>query len=446
MPARAPSPLELTARQLCRAADQDPDAVVAVPGKPHGMPGWCAWRTAARARLAAAAAADTAWTCQDRDAPLAVRGRHDGATIAQMRACLRTGRAVGGALCADGHPGHAQPVGGVVAYDGQVSISGVGMDIGCGNLAVRLSLSYGDIAARTEEILEQIGRTIAFGIARPPGERADHALFDDDAAWQASGMADYRDKARAQLGTVGGGNHYVDLLVDETGLVWIGVHFGSGLGNNAARRYLDAAGGRDAVRAAPVVLDVDAELGQRYLAAMHLADRYAQAGRDWVVSRIQRILGGEILDTVHNHHNFAWRETHAVNGAVRDLWVVRKGATPAFPGQRCFVGGSMGDDAVILEGRDTPAAGALFHSTIHGAGRTLPRSAAKTALSQAEMRHWLRRRHVAVAGGGLDESPMAYRRLHDVLAAHDDTIRILHVLRPFAVAMAGANEADPFKD
>jgi tRNA-splicing ligase RtcB len=145
---------------------------------------------------------------------------------------------------------------------------------------------------------------------------------------------------------------------------------------------------------------------------------------------------------VHNHHNYAWRETH--NG--RDLWVVRKGATPAWPGQRGFVGGSMGDDAVIVEGIESEQSRSALYSTIHGAGRLISRTQAKRSFTRHQMDAWLRERGVLLSGGDLDESPMAYRRLPEVLAQHAGTIRVLHTLRPFAVAMAGDGEFDPFKD
>ena len=256
-------------------------------------------------------------------------------------------------------------------------------------------------------------------------------------------MGDYRDKAMAQLGTVGSGNHYVDLLRDGDGFVWIGVHFGSrGLGHTSATRYLEAAGGEEGMHVAPTVVDENSELGARYIAAMELAGRYAYAGREWVVERVRRIVGGSVTESVHNHHNYAWREQHDGH----DLWVVRKGATPAFPGQRGFVGGSMGDDAVILEGVDGPDARAALYSTVHGAGRTASRRHALRTLSRDEMDRWLRERKVTLVGADLDESPMAYRRLPDVLAHHVGSVRVVHTLRPFAVVMAGAGEFDPFKD
>jgi tRNA-splicing ligase RtcB len=446
---RRPSAYETRARELAIAAGLDPDSRVARPGEApggRGMPAWCGFRGAARAEHLAAEAALVVLpeqAAEYRDAPLQVFGQHDTATIAQMRNCMGVGRVVAGVVCADGHLGYAQPVGGVIAYEGQISISGVGFDIGCGNMAVRLDTPFAAVAHRVGTILDDVRRAISFGIGRVNAERAEHALFDDDDAWREADMVAYRQKAAGQLGTVGSGNHYVDLLRDAAGFVWIGVHFGSrGLGHTSATRYLKAAGGQDGMNVAPAVVDEDSEIGRRYIAAMQLAGRYAYAGREWVVERVRRIVGGAVTDMVHNHHNYAWRETHA----GRDLWVVRKGATPAWPGQRGFVGGSMGDDAVVVEGVDGPQAQAALYSTVHGAGRLFGRQQAKRTFTRAQMDAWLTERGVTLAGGDLDESPMAYRRLPQVLASHAGTVRVLHTLRPFAVAMAGDGEFDPFKD
>ena len=446
---RRPDAYETRARELALAAGLDPDSRVARPGEEaggRGMPAWCQFRQAARDEHLAAQAAALELPPKEaayRDAPLTAFGQHSEATLAQMRTCMGVGNAVAGVICADGHLGYAQPVGGVIAYERQISISGVGFDIACGNMAVRLDTPFTAIESRAGDILADVRRTISFGIGRANAERAEHELFDDADSWREADMDAYRQKAVGQLGTVGGGNHYVDLLRDEAGFVWIGVHFGSrGLGHTAATRYLKAAGGKDGMNVPPAVVDEASELGRRYIAAMELAGRYAYAGREWVVERVRRIIGGAVTETVHNHHNYAWRETH--DG--RDLWVVRKGATPAWPGQRGFVGGSMGDDAVIVEGIDGPSARASLYSTVHGAGRLVGRQEAKRMFTQAEMDAWLKERGVLLAGGDLDESPMAYRRLPEVLAQHAGTIRVLHTLRPFAVAMAGAGEFDPFKD
>jgi tRNA-splicing ligase RtcB (3'-phosphate/5'-hydroxy nucleic acid ligase) len=447
MAQRKPDRYEARARELASGAGLDPDSRIDRPGQ-RSMPAWCAFREAARAEHLAWEATSTAaelpeQTPEFRNAPLKLFGTHHENTIAQMHNCMGVGNVVGGVLCADGHLGYAQPVGGVIAYEKQISISGVGFDIACGNMAARLDTPFAAIEDRIGTIIKDVARVISFGIGRTNDERVEHELFDDTEAWNASDMKNYRAKAVNQLGTVGSGNHYVDLMRDEQGFVWIGVHFGSrGLGHTSATRYLKAAGGRDGMNVPPAVIGEDSELGRRYLAAMELAGRYAYAGREWVVERVRKMIGGTITESVHNHHNFAWRERH--DG--RDLWVVRKGATPAFPGQRGFVGGSMGDDAVIIEGVDSDEARASLYSTIHGAGRLFGRKEAKRRFTRAEMDAWLKDRNVVLVGADLDESPMAYRRLPEVLAQHAGTIRVLHTLRPFAVAMAGGGEFDPWKD
>lgn len=442
---RPQHPLENRARELCVAAGIEPDSRV---GDGRGMPAWCTFRDAARQEQVLTEAAQVAvelppQAAQYQNAPLTVFGDHDEGTLAQMRNCMGVGNVIAGTICADGHLGYAQPVGGVIAYEGQISISGVGFDIGCGNMAIRLDTPYSAIQHRTTEIIRDVARVVSFGVGRTNDERVEHELFDDADAWKMADREDYRQKAVTQLGTVGSGNHYVDLMRDEAGFVWIGVHFGSrGLGHSSATKYLKAAGGKDGMNVPPAVINEDSEIGQRYIAAMELAGRYAYAGREWVCERVRKIIGGDVTDMVHNHHNYAWRERHG----DRDLWVVRKGATPAFPGQRGFVGGSMGDDAVIIEGVDSAEAKASLYSTVHGAGRLFGRKEAKRRLNRDEMERWLNERGVVLLGADLDESPMAYRRLPEVLAHHAGSTKVVHTLRPFAVAMAGAGETDPFKD
>ena len=447
---RRPDPYQSRARELCVAAGIDPDSRI---GEGRGQPAWCTFRDAARAEHVAAEQASMAAELaastiapqapEYRNSPLKVFGKHDENTLTQMRNCMAVGNAVAGVICADGHLGYAQPVGGVIAYEKQISISGVGFDIGCGNMAVRLDTPFAGIQDRIGDIIKDVHKVISFGVGRSNNEKVEHELFDDADSWREADREDYRQKAVSQLGTVGSGNHYVDLMRDESGFVWIGVHFGSrGLGHSSATKYLKAAGGKDGMNVPPAVIDEDSEIGRRYIAAMQLAGRYSYAGREWVIERVRQINGGAVTDMVHNHHNYAWRENH--NG--RDLWVVRKGATPAFPGQRGFVGGSMGDDAVIIEGVDSEEAKASLYSTIHGAGRLFGRKEAKRRFDRNTMDAWLQDRGVTLIGGDLDESPMAYRRLPDVLAEHSGSVKVLHTLRPFAVAMAGENEFDPFKD
>ncbi len=383
-------------------------------------------------------------------------GEHDAATIRQIETCVATG-GERGVLCADGHKGYAQPIGGVVAYKDKISLSGVGFDIACGNLAILTDVTLPQVASSVDRIMDDVVRDISFGIGRKNKMRVEHELFDDP-AWDLKPLDALKSMAADQLGTVGGGNHYVDLFADESERIWVGVHFGSrGLGHRTATHFLKAAGGKDGMDVPPTVVEEKSEIGTDYLAGMQLAGRYAYAGREAVARHVARnILGAKMVEEVHNHHNFAWREKHD----AEELWVVRKGATPAFPGQRGFVGGSMGDDAVIIEGIDSPVSREALFSTVHGAGRIMSRTAAKGKFVRVgkkrirqeglvrhdEMMKWLQDRQVVLRGGDLDEAPQAYRRLPDVLAAHAGTIRVLHTLRPLGVAMAGRDIVDPYKD
>jgi tRNA-splicing ligase RtcB len=385
-----------------------------------------------------------------------VFGEHDAATLRQIETCIDAG-AERGVLCADGHKGYAQPIGGVVAYKDRISLSGVGFDIACGNLAILTDAKRSEVGPRIKSIMDDIVRDISFGIGRKAKTRVDHELFED-AAWKIAPISGLKEMARDQLGTVGGGNHYVDIFADEQDRIWVGVHFGSrGLGHKTATHFLKAAGGKDGMDVPPTIVPVNSEIGSDYLTGMRLAGRYAYAGREAVARHVVReILGGKIVEEVHNHHNFAWREKH--DG--EEFWVVRKGATPAFPGQRGFVGGSMGDDAVVVEGIDTAESREALYSTVHGAGRIMSRTAAKGKFERVgnkrirrdglvrhdEMMKWVADRGVELRGGDVDEAPQAYRRLPEVLAAHAGTIRVLHTLRPLGVAMAGRGIVDPYKD
>jgi tRNA-splicing ligase RtcB (3'-phosphate/5'-hydroxy nucleic acid ligase) len=401
-----------------------------------------------------------------------VFGTHDPKTLEQLRDVAS--RAERAALMADGHVGYVMPIGGVAAYDNKASVVGVGFDIACGNAAIRTNL---DVDAFTHQELEhfasEIQRTISFGVGRTNESSAaptDDPLFSApewDALRETAGKHE-RDhllaKARTQLGTVGSGNHYVDVFADETGTIWVGVHFGSrGLGHTIASGFLALSQNKkwgERASEAEVLLDLATPLGDAYWHSMQLAGRYAYAGREWVARRVVDILGGREVELVHNHHNFAWNEEH--DG--RTLVVVRKGATPAFPGQKGFVGGSMGDDAVIVEGKrdgNVELQKASLYSTIHGAGRVMSRTEARGKLkgwgararivspgkvSWEMVKDWLGPKGIILRGGGLDEAPHAYRRLPEVLAAHGDTIRVLHTLRPLIVVMAGETEFDPYKD
>jgi tRNA-splicing ligase RtcB len=420
----------------------------------------------------------------------------DEGALAQIKNCAKTADRC--ALMADHHKGYAVPIGGVVAYRDAISPSGVGYDIGCGNKAVRLDCDVEDVKARISTIMDDVYRNISFGIGRKNAEDVDHPLFESP-IWTLPAISELKDLAHDQLGTVGSGNHYVDIFIDEQNRVWIGVHFGSrGFGHRTATFFLNAAGAKDGMDVDPCVIPWKSDLGSDYILAMQLAGQYAYAGRDWVCNRVAQMLGGTIVEEVHNHHNFAWHEEQSNH---EWMWVVRKGATPAFPGQKGFIGGSMAENAVIVEGVEDGSNEYTLSSTIHGAGRIMGRreAAGKTKdiakwrcsdyrkcdytaakggyfkeeggptpkcpicghklrletmtqilrpgkVTQEMMDAWVNGANVELRGAGLDESPNCYKRLPEVLIAQGSGIRVLHTLKPIGVAMAGKDIHDPYKD
>ncbi len=426
-------------------------------------------------------------------------GPVDDRSLEQLETCMKAGDAELGVLCADHHPGYSQPIGGAVAYEGHISPSGVGYDIGCGNKAVRTDLTRADLDAGpgVEAVMAAIAKRVSFGMGVPARERADHPVLDQIREAIFEPQRKMLDLAAKQLGTVGSGNHFVNVFEDEEGAVWVGVHFGSrGFGHKTATGFLAVAQGlpfdakvkEGGMDSPPALLSVDSEAGQAYVEAMQLAGEYAYAGRDVVVDKVLEILGASVTHEVHNHHNFAWREEHF----GRTVWVVRKGCTPAEPGQEGFVGATMGDDSVILEGVADAEADEALHSTVHGAGRVMsrrqaagrtrrrkryrcahrdcdrvfesggascpehPEARVRKVWIEEQLRpgkvDWpavqaeLRGRGIVLVGGGADEAPEVYKRLPDVLAAHANTIRVKHRLRPIGVAMAGREVFDPYRD
>ena len=436
-------------------------------------------------------------------------GQVDDRSLKQLERCMEAGEADYGVLCADHHPGYSQPIGGAVAYEGHVSPSGVGYDIGCGNKAVLTDLVRDDLAALggVDVIMNEITKRISFGVGVPAQERVDHPVVEKIREAEFTPQRKLVGLAASQLGTVGSGNHYVNLMEDEQSRVWVGVHFGSrGFGHKTASGFLalaqglafDARASEGEMDSPPVLLELGTELGDSYISAMQLAGEYAYAGRDVVVDKVLEILSAASLQEVHNHHNFAWREEHF----GRSYWVIRKGCTPARPGQEGFVGGSMGDESVILEGIASDEAGESMFSTVHGAGRVMSRTQAAGRIRRRKrwacahrdcnrlfeidgvssnnpapkrgvcpdhpdsrvMKVWieeqvapgnvdwpavqgrLREQGIVLVGGGADEAPEVYKRLPDVLAAHAGSIRVKHTLRPLGVAMAGRDVHDPYKD
>jgi tRNA-splicing ligase RtcB len=391
----------------------------------------------------------------------------DANSIGQIKNCL--GKEDIGVLTADAHYGYGHPIGGAVAYKNKISLSGVGFDISCGNKAVRTTLRSAEIDIAN--IMDEIHRRISFGIGRHNNEPADHPVFDSIDKAQFKPQRKLLKLAREQLGTVGSGNHFVDLFKDTEGMLWIGVHFGSrGFGHRTTTGFIAISQGMNfsdkgregPMNSKPILFDLDSAVGQDYIAAMQLAGEYAYAGRDMVVDKVLEILGTETITfAVHNHHNFAWYEEHF----GEKYWVVRKGCTPAFPEQLGFIGANMEDNSVIVKGRDSSLSRKGLYTTVHGAGRIMSRrhAAGKTkwirggdgikrptliskgVVDFAAVKKRLKNR-VELRGSGADEAPECYKKLSDVLACQGETIEILYSLKPIGVAMAGSDVFDPYKD
>ena len=425
-------------------------------------------------------------------------GPVDERSLKQLERCMEAGDAEYGVLCADHHPGYSQPIGGAIAYEGYVSPSGVGYDIGCGNKAARTELTRADLdeLGGVEKIMREITRRVSFGMGVAAQERVDHPVLEkiraadfgpQRALAAPRGVAARHRRLGQPLRQPDGGRGREG--VGRRPLRLARLRPQDRLGLPRARRGQARSGsGRSRARwtRRRCCSRSTPSSARPYMAAMELAGDYAYAGRDVVVAKVLEILGAEAVKEVHNHHNFAWREEHF----GRQYWVVRKGCTPARPGQEGFVGGSMGDESVILEGVESAGNEQALYSTVHGAGRVMSRSQAAGRVRRRKrwgcghrdcpyvaeepgtcpehgsklrkvwveeqvkpgLVDWpavqarLREQGIVLLGGGADEAPEVYKRLPEVLAAHGDTIRVKHTLRPLGVAMAGRDVYDPYKD
>lgn len=393
----------------------------------------------------------------------------DEKSIGQIIRCITSEDDIA-VINADAHYGYGHPIGGAVAYKDKISLSGVGFDIACGNYAVRTEIPAREIDI--SGIMDEIFRRISFGIGRPNNEPVDHQVLDKIRDADFTPQRKLYKLAREQLGTVGSGNHFVDLFSDENGLLWIGVHFGSrGFGFKTANGFIALSRGltfdtrvrEGSMDAPPIIFQADSELGQSYIQAMNLAGKYACAGRELVVKKVLEILDNpQVTYEVHNNHNFAWREEHF----GEKYWVVRKGCTPAFPNQKGFIGADMAGVSVIVEGVDSETSRKALYTTVHGAGRIMSRTRSagrkkwirdrngvrrqkiisKGEVDYDEVKKKMANRKIELRGGDADEAPECYKDLDEVLKHQGDTIRILFRLHPIGVAMAGSETFDPYKD
>lgn len=389
--------------------------------------------------------------------------------IRQIERCITSEHDIA-VLNADAHYGYSHPIGGAVAYKDKISLSGVGFDIACGNYAVRTTVPAKEIDLPA--VMDEIFRRISFGVGRPNNEPVEHQILDKIRKADFKPQRKLFNLAKDQLGTVGSGNHFVDLFEDDDGMLWIGVHLGSrGFGFKTTTGFMALSGGMSfeersregSMDAPPILFDINTGLGQSYIEAMNLAGEYAYAGREMVTRKVLEILSNPgVTFEVHNNHNFAWNEEHF----GENYWVVRKGCTPAFPGQKGFIGATMADDSVIIEGLENETSKKALYTTVHGAGRIMSRTKSagkkkwikdkrgvrrletvvKGIVDFDEVKLKMANRKIELRGGDADEAPECYKNLDEVLECQGDTIRILFRLHPVGVAMAGSEIFDPYRD
>lgn len=375
----------------------------------------------------------------------------DREAVRQMtNACSLPVSAVG-ALMPDAHVGYGLPIGGVLATRSSVIPYAVGVDIACRMKVTVFDLPIKALEGRRDRLRKTLERETSFGIGAVFKSRRQHEVLDDD--WTVSPVTQrFKDKAWAQLGTSGSGNHFVEygeleVREPEAGQV-LGLepgvylalmsHSGSrGTGANVASYYSKLAMGlhRDLPKELRHLawLDLAGEAGQEYWRAMELMGRYASANHACIHQHIVKALGVEVLLSVENHHNFAWRETHQ----GEELIVHRKGATPAGDGDLGVIPGSMAHPAFIVRGLGNSAS---LRSASHGAGRVMSRKKAKASFTWSETKKLLAERGVTLLSAGLDEVPMAYRDIEQVMAAQADLVEPLARFFPRMVKMAPAGE------
>ena len=387
------------------------------------------------------------------DAPYQIWGGNLEATaIQQLKNACKLPVAVSGALMPDAHIGYGLPIGGVLATNEAVIPYAVGVDIACRMKLTVLNLPVSALADDHVRLTRVLERETSFGIGASFRSRRQHDVMDAD--WRVTGVtSNLKDRAWAQLGTSGSGNHFVEfgqltVLDEAAGLPRGGYpallsHSGSrGTGAQIAQHYSRLA--RELHPELPqellhlAWLDLSSEAGQEYWAAMELMGRYAAANHALIHAGIAHAVGVEVLLDIENHHNFAWRERHRLpDGSEAEVIVHRKGATPAGVGVLGIIPGSMGTPGYVVRGKGVPAS---LNSAAHGAGRRMSRTKAKERFTWDVAQRFLRERGVTLLSAGLDEVPMAYKDIDEVMAAQSDLVEPLARFDPRLVKMAPSGE------
>ena len=404
-------------------------------------------------RLVDHAAAGRSFVPRASDAPYRIWGDNLEATaVDQLKNACRLPVAVSGALMPDAHVGYGLPIGGVLATHEAVIPYAVGVDIACRMKMTVLDLPVRALTTDEARLTRAIEGETRFGMGASFKSKRQHEVMDAD--WRVTQMtADVKDRAWAQLGTSGSGNHFVEfgeLTVLDTAVglapgryLALLSHSGSrGAGAQIAGHYSKLA--RDLHPELPnelshlAWLDLSSEPGQEYWAAMELMGRYAAANHALIHRHIAKALGQEVLLDIENHHNFAWRERHRLpDGSEAEVIVHRKGATPAGTGVLGIIPGSMGTPGYVVRGKGVAAA---LNSASHGAGRRMSRTKAKETFNWHDTQRFLRERGVTLLSAGLDEVPMAYKDIDEVMAAQQDLVEPLARFEPRLVKMAPSGE------
>jgi len=371
--------------------------------------------------------------------------------VNQMARACQLPISVAGALMPDAHLGYGLPIGGVLATRGAVIPYAVGVDIACRMKLTVLDLPVRDIERKRERLVRAIEEETRFGIGASFTDRRQHEVMDGD--WAVSPVTSAnRDRAWAQLGTSGSGNHFVEFgtfslpepLEELAAGEYVALlsHSGSrGCGAAVCQHYSDLAMARH--RDLPkehlhlAWLDLTDAEGMEYWAAMELMGRYAAANHELIHRHIASHLGLEVLLDVENHHNFAWKERHRIGGDDQEVVVHRKGATPAGAGVLGIIPGSMATPGYLVRGRGCAES---LASASHGAGRIMSRKQAQASFDWTKVRRLLRERGVHLISAGIDEVPGVYKDIEQVMAAQRELVDIVGKFEPRIVKMADAGE------
>ena len=375
---------------------------------------------------------------------------HD-AVMQMEKACLLP-VSVAGALMPDAHVGYGLPIGGVLATENAVIPYAVGVDIACRMKMTVLDIPVRDLEQKQDRLTRAIEAETRFGVGANFKHRREHDVMDAD--WSVSGVTKQnKDRAWSQLGTSGSGNHFVEFglftahskinELEAGTYVALLSHSGSrGTGAAVCDHYSKIAFGRcraslpsELLRLA--WLPLDSQEGQEYWNAMELMGQYAAANHACIHKHIAGNLGAQVLLDLENHHNFAWKERHVINGLEREVIVHRKGATPAGEGALGIVPGSMASPGFVVRGKGNPES---LNSASHGAGRVMSRKAANEKFNWRDVNRFLRERGVTLISAGLDEVPMAYKNIREVMAAQSDLVTVLGRFDPKLVKMAPSGE------